>query len=226
MKPYLFLSGLLLGTSISMSSLMADTHVANASSCNDARYGACTSEQTSFTTDEIMSEDFQNDFVDYCDSVFTHPGFVYLSIAGGNPLGIPFVAGALLCQLGEPHVAVSYVGMWGSIGNSGGEWGTSIKGGSERTLRAQGATFTHDALAVIHQSSDEIGQYSVQVATTIQLGENPLKDTHGRNYVEGYDAGFELQGKRLAFELAKKIRADRQNLLSKLGKSQEGATTP
>jgi len=42
MKPYLFLSGLLLGTSISMSSLMADTHVVNAS-CNDARFGACTS---------------------------------------------------------------------------------------------------------------------------------------------------------------------------------------
>ena len=49
MKPYLFLSGLLLGTSISMSSLMADTRVLDAS-CNDARYGACTSAQTSLTT--------------------------------------------------------------------------------------------------------------------------------------------------------------------------------
>jgi len=46
MKPYLFLSGLLLGTSISMSSLMADTRVLNAY-CNDARFGACTSDQTS-----------------------------------------------------------------------------------------------------------------------------------------------------------------------------------
>jgi len=53
MKPYLFLSGLLLGSSISMSSLMADTHVVNAS-CNDARFGACTSDQTSLTTVEIM----------------------------------------------------------------------------------------------------------------------------------------------------------------------------
>ena len=53
MKPDLFLSGLLLGTSISMSSLMADTHVVNAS-CNDARYGACTSAQTSLTTDEVI----------------------------------------------------------------------------------------------------------------------------------------------------------------------------
>jgi len=65
-----------------------------------------------------------------------------------------------------------------------------------------------------------------KVATTIQLGKNPFKDAHGRNYVEGYDAGYELQRKRLAFELAKKIRADRQNLLSKLGKSQEETTAP
>jgi len=49
MKPYLFLSGLLLGTSISMSSLMADTRVLDAS-CNDARFGACTSAQSSLTT--------------------------------------------------------------------------------------------------------------------------------------------------------------------------------
>jgi len=83
-----------------------------------------------------------------------------------------------------------------------------------------------DALAVINQSSDEIGQYSVQVATTIQLGNKLLKDAHGRNYVKGYDAGQKLQGKRIAFELAKKIRADRQNLLSKLGKSQEETTAP
>jgi len=113
---------------------------------------------------------------------------------------------------------------WGDM-----EWGgwSYKEGGGVRVPRtAQGATFTHDALAVINQSSDEIGQYSVQVATTIQLGENPLKDTHGRNYVEGYDAGYELQVKRLAFELAKKIRADRQNLLLKLGKSQEEITTP
>jgi len=39
-------------------------------------------------------------------------------------------------------------------------------------------------------------------------------------------AGYELQGKRLAFELAKKIRTDRQNFLLKLGKSQEEVTAP
>jgi hypothetical protein len=48
---------------------------------------------------------------------------------------------------------------------------------------------------------------------------------HGRKG-SSLDAGYELQGKRLAFELAKKIRADRQNLLSKLGKSQEETTVP
>ncbi len=217
MKPYLFLSGLLLGTSISMSSLMADTHVVNAS-CNDARFGACTSDQTAFTHDEIMSEDFHNDFVDYCDSGFTNSLFVGLSLRAA-PFGLPFVAGALFCQL-RGGGAVTYRKK-DSSGSSGSEWGgwSYKEGGGVRVPRtAQGATFTHDALAVLNQSSDEIGQHSVQVATTRQLGKNSLKDTHGRNYVEGYDAGFELQGKRLAFELAKKIRADRQNLLLKIGK--------
>ena len=62
MKPYLFLSGLLLDTSISMS-LMADTHVVNAS-CNDARYGACTSTPPAITdrheVDVSYSEASQN----------------------------------------------------------------------------------------------------------------------------------------------------------------------
>jgi len=71
MKPYLFLSGLLLGTGISMSSLMADTRVLDAS-CNDARYGACTSAQTSLTTDEIMlavenKEDYHTNDFSICD---------------------------------------------------------------------------------------------------------------------------------------------------------------
>ena len=47
-----------------------------------------------------------------------------------------------------------------------------------------------------------------------------------RRRVISLDEGQKLQGKRLAFELAKKIRADRQNLLSKLGKSQEETTAP
>jgi len=48
---------------------------------------------------------------------------------------------------------------------------------------------------------------------------------HGRKGPILY-AGHKLQGKRLAFELAKKIRADRQNLFSRLSTSQEEATVP
>lgn len=94
-------------------------------------------------------------------------------------------------------------------------------------------TVIHDALVVINKSSDEIGRYSVQVTSTIELGvgllgalsywrESPLTPEHLDRYV----AGYELQRKRIAFELAKKIREDRQSLLSKLGKSQEEDVTP
>ena len=38
--------------------------------------------------------------------------------------------------------------------------------------------------------------------------------------------GYQLQEKHIALELTKKIWADRQNLLSKLGKSQEETTVP
>jgi len=87
MKPYLFLSGLLLGTSISMSSLMADTHVVNAS-CNDARYGACTSAQTSLTTDEIVlavenKEDYHTNDFDICDINIDND--LYQGILGFSP---------------------------------------------------------------------------------------------------------------------------------------------
>jgi len=94
-------------------------------------------------------------------------------------------------------------------------------------------TVIHDALVVINKSSDEIGRYSVQVTSTIELGvgllgaltywrESPLTLEHLGRYV----AGYELQRKRIAFELAKKIREDRQSLLSRLGKSQEEDVTP
>jgi len=86
MKPYLFLSGLLLGTSISMSSL-ADTHVVDGS-CNDARYGACTSAQTSLTTDEIVlavenKEDYHTNDFDICDINIDND--LYQGILGFSP---------------------------------------------------------------------------------------------------------------------------------------------
>ena len=72
----------------------------------------------------------------------------------------------------------------------------------------------HDVLASIKKYSDVIGRYSVQATSTIESG-------GGYQINPGFfEARETLQGKRIAFELAKKIRADRQNLLSKLGKFQ------
>ena len=63
MKSYLFLSGLLLGTSISMSSLMADTQVVDAS-CNDARFGACTPTSTPPLTTMLGARSIQSSITD------------------------------------------------------------------------------------------------------------------------------------------------------------------
>jgi len=113
---------------------------------------------------------------------------------------------------------------------------TTFTFGLSRPIVGRSATFTHNALAIIHQSSDEIGRYSVEVSSTVRWeaggsmrGPHILFTPSGSEHVRKGDslaAGYELQGKRLAFELAKKIRADRQNLLSKLGKSQEETTAP
>ena len=105
--------------------------------------------------------------------------------------------------------------------------------GLSTPIVGRSATFTHDALAVIHQSSDEIGRYSVEVSSTVRWGAGvssrpipALIYAERERRIHSLHAGHKLQGKRLAFELAKKIRADRQNLLSKLGKSQEETTVP
>jgi hypothetical protein len=105
--------------------------------------------------------------------------------------------------------------------------------GVSTLLVGESATFTHDALAVINQSSNEIGRYSVEVSSTVSWEADVAfggphyffkpSPGHGRKG-SSLAAGYELQGKRLAFELAKKIRADRKNLLSKLGKPQEETT--
>jgi len=124
----------------------------------------------------------------------------------------------------------------GGLSRLGVDMLTDLTYGLSRPIVGRSATFTHDALAVIHQSSDEIGRYSVEVSSTVRWeaggmrrGPHFLFTPAGSEHVRKGDslaAGYELQGKRLAFELAKKIRADRQNLLSKLGKSQEEVTTP
>ena len=77
-------------------------------------------------------------------------------------------------------------------------------------------TTTHNVRASIKKSSDVIGRYSLQATSTIESG-------MGYELNPGlFGAGTTLQGKRIAFEIAKNIRADRSNLLSKYSKSQEG----
>ncbi len=102
MKPYLFLSGLLLGTSISMSSL-ADTHVVDGS-CNDARYGACTSDQTSLTTYEIMldvenKEDYHTNDFSICDLRPNALGGLEWAGPFALVVVIPVLAGAIYCKM-------------------------------------------------------------------------------------------------------------------------------
>ena len=72
-------------------------------------------------------------------------------------------------------------------------------------------TGTHDATAVVNKSSNEVGRYTVQVVSTVEWG-------MVANTGEIYNKAAELQRKKIAFELAKKIRADRLSLLSIIGK--------
>jgi len=144
---------------------------------------------------------------------------------------------------GDPVDAVMRLTTTGKVEEEGGlsRFGvnmlTGLTLGLSKPIVGRSATFTHDALAVIHQSSGEIGRFSVEVSSTVrwEAGEDygssgPLggftpSPEHGRKG-SSLAAGYELQRKRIAFELAKKIRADRQNLLSRLGKSQEETTAP
>jgi len=131
----------------------------------------------------------------------------------------------------------------GGLSRLGVDMLTDLTFGLSRAIVGRSATYTHDALAIIHQSSDEIGRYSVEVSSTVRWEADSGVDASGNlvfpsghcfftptsEYERKADSlteGYKLQRKRLAFELAKKIRADRQNLLSKLGKSQEEVTAP
>lgn len=72
-------------------------------------------------------------------------------------------------------------------------------------------TGTHEALAILNKSSTEAGRYAVQVESTVEWG---MAASTG----EVSKKADELQRKKIAFELAKKIRADRKNLLSFVAK--------
>ncbi|MDO9034804.1 MAG: hypothetical protein Q7U51_06335 [Methanoregula sp.] len=88
---------------------------------------------------------------------------------------------------------------------------TGLTLGLAGTVVGPSMTGTHDALAVINKSSDETGRYSVQVTSTVEWGMTANSGEVGKK-------ADELQRKCIANELSKKIRADRQVLLSKFGK--------
>jgi len=72
-------------------------------------------------------------------------------------------------------------------------------------------TGTHDAQAIIRDSSSEIGSYSVKVETTVEWG-------MGADTNEVSNKADALQTKRIAFELSRKIIDDKNTILSRAGK--------
>jgi hypothetical protein len=114
---------------------------------------------------------------------------------------------------GDPVDAVMRITITGGWKGSGVAAGlvTGLTLGLAGTAVGPSMTGTHDALAIINKSSDETGRYSVQVTSTVEWG-------MAANTGEVSKKADELQRKRIAFELARKIRADRQVLLSKFGK--------
>ena len=114
---------------------------------------------------------------------------------------------------GDPVDAVMRVTITGGWKGSGAGAGfiIGLTLGLAGTAVGPSMTGTHDALAIINKSSDEMGRYSIQVTSTVEWG-------MAANTGEVSNKANELQRKRIAFEPAKKIRADHQNLRSKLGK--------
>ena len=83
--------------------------------------------------------------------------------------------------------------------------------GLASTVIGPSMTGTHNARASIQKSSNEIADYSVKVESTVEWG-------LGSNAGEVSTKAEALQTKRIAFELANKIREDEKSILSRLGK--------
>ena len=114
---------------------------------------------------------------------------------------------------GDPVDAVMRMTITGGWKGSGAAAGfvTGLTLGLAGTVVGPTMTGTHDPVAIINKSIDETGRYSVQVTSTVEWG-------LAANTGEVSKKADELQRKCIAFELSKKIRADRQALLSKFGK--------
>lgn len=85
---------------------------------------------------------------------------------------------------------------------------TGLTLGLAGTAIGPSMTGTHDAVAVLAQAGREIGRYSANVVTTVEWGMQA-------NVGEVSNKADALQRKRLAHELATRIRSDRQALTSK-----------
>lgn len=130
-------------------------------------------------------------------------------------------------------------GLWGVWG-AGGRRSPSLRGirngyatilplvtlGMSVPVLGHKITGTHHATATIGQSFKEFKRYSTEVTSTIEIssglaaGRSICDDVTPYEYLNERAEANDLQIKRIAFDLAKKIRADQRNLLSKLGKFQ------
>lgn len=111
----------------------------------------------------------------------------------------------------DPVDAVIMVTISGGWKGSGGAAGfiTGLTLGLAGTVVGPSLTGTHDTLATLNRFSSQIGWYSVQVTTSVEWG-------MAASTSEVAKKADDLQGKRIASELAKLIRADRQTLLRKV----------
>ena len=101
--------------------------------------------------------------------------------------------------------------------NISGDWDHA----SESSGFSTGSSMTgnHTASAFLDKPPNEAMQYSVKVTSTIEWG--LASDTN-----EIFNKADELQKKRLAFELAREIRADRQYLLARFEKANKKYSPP
>jgi len=113
-------------------------------------------------------------------------------------------------DLVDAVMRMTITGGWKGSGAAAG-FVTGLTLGLAGTVVGPSMTGTHDILAIMNKSSSEVGRYTVQVTSTVEWG---MAASSG----EVAKKADELQRKRMAFELAKKIRADRQSLLSIVGK--------
>lgn len=112
---------------------------------------------------------------------------------------------------GDPVDAVMMLTISGGWKGSGGAAGfiTGLTLGLAGTVVGPSMTGSHDALATLSRLSNQIGWYSVQVTTSVEWG-------MAASTSEVANKADDLQGKRIASELAKLIREDRKILLRKI----------